>query len=158
MKAGDLRLGAWLALLVLEGLSLAIVFDSAALAALPPGWWKVVLAPAGSIMPLGTAIGGALILVSWARPGNFRFPFRAGPRAWLDVLVQVAVFAALFGATATLFGHAAARLSPAGIGWLVAGWMALVAATLIAWLRIGMPLPTVRAVLRRRASLLLLAA
>lgn len=157
MKAGDLRLGAWLALLVLEGLALAVTFDSAALASLPRGWWTVALAPAGSIMPLAAAIGAALILVSWARPGSFDFPFRARSRAWLDVLVQLAVFAALFAVTAKLFGGRAAALSPRRVGGLVAGWLALAAATAVTWLRIGMPLRTLRAVLRRRASLLLLA-
>jgi exosortase E/protease (VPEID-CTERM system) len=157
MKAGDVRLGVWLGLLVLEGLALAVTFDSAALASLPPGWWKIVLAPAGSIMPLATAMGGALILVSWARPGNFHFPFRAGPRAWLDVLVQLAVFAALFAVSTMLFGGRVATLAPGKVGWLVASWLALAAATAVTWLRIGMPLPTLGAVLRRRAGLLLLA-
>ncbi|HEY7375289.1 MAG TPA: exosortase E/protease, VPEID-CTERM system [Polyangia bacterium] len=160
MKAGDLRLGAWLALLVLEGLALAVTFDSAALASLPHGWWTIALAPAGSIMPLAAAIGAALILVSWARPGSFNFPFRARSRAWLDVLVQVAVFAALFAVTAKLFAlddRRTGALSPERVGGLVAGWLALAAATAVTWLRIGMPLRTLGAVLRRRASLLLLA-
>jgi exosortase E/protease (VPEID-CTERM system) len=157
MKAGDLRLGAWLGLLVLEGLTLAVTFDSAALASLPHGWWTVALAPAGSIMPLAAAIGAALILVSWARPGSFNFPFRARSRAWLDVLVQLAVFAALFAVTAKLFAGRAGALSPGLVGGLVAGWLALAAATAVTWLRIGMPLRTLGAVLRRRAALLLLA-
>src|SRR5262249_48376639 len=160
---GDLRLGAWLGLLVLEGLALAVTFDSAALASLPRGWWTVALAPAGSIMPLAAAIGAALILVSWARPGSFDFPFRARSRAWLDVLVQLAVFAALFAVTAKLFAldhRRAAALPPDRVGGLVAGWLALAAppaATAVPWLRIGMPLRTLGRVLRRRASLLLLA-
>jgi len=158
MKAGDLRLGAWLSLLVAEGLLLAVTFDSAALAALPRGWWTVMLAPAGSVMPLAAAVGAALILVCWAHPGSFSFPFRAGGRlAWFDLLVQLVCFAVLFGVTAKLFGGAAAALPRARVGALVAVWIGLVALTTVTWLRIGIPLSTLRAVVRRRASLLLMA-
>ena len=136
MKAGDLRLGAWLSLLVVEGLLLAVTFDSAALAALPRGWWTVALAPAGSIMPLAAAVGAALILVCWAHPGSFSFPFRAGRFASFDLLAQLACFAVLFAVTAKLFGSAAAALPPARVGALVAAWMALVALTTLTWLRI----------------------
>jgi len=157
MKAGNLRLGAWLALLVVEGLSLAVTFDSEALAALPRGWWTFALAPAGSIMPLAASIGAALILVTWARPGSFLFPFRAGRLAWFDLLVQLVCFAALFAVTARLFGGKAAALAVPRVQALVVAWIALVVVTAVTWVRIGIPLATLRGVLRRRASLLLLA-
>jgi exosortase E/protease (VPEID-CTERM system) len=159
VKAGELRLGAWFALVVAEGLALGVTFDSEALANLPVGWWTAPLHLSGTLMPLAAAIGAGLILVCWARPGTFTFGFRAGRGVWLDALLQFVSFAILFALTGVLFsaGEGGDDFAHRHVGWLVGVWLVAVATTAITWLRIGLSLRTLRQVLGRRAGLLALA-
>jgi exosortase E/protease (VPEID-CTERM system) len=118
-----------------------------------------LLRVSGTLMPLSAAIGAALILVCWARPGTFDFPFRAGRAAWLDAVLQLASFAGLFALTKLLFAGSAggARANAQHVGWLVAAWLFAVVVTGLMWLRIGLPMRFLPRVLRRRAGLLVVA-
>ena len=110
-------------------------------------------------MPLSAAIGAAVILVSWARPGTFNLPFRAGRAAWTAVALQLASFAGLFALTKLLFAGSAVASGAVTrhVGWFVAAWLLAVAVTALMWLRIGLPMHLLPSVLRRRAGLLALA-
>src|SRR5258705_3813757 len=56
-----------LALLLAEGLALAVRFDSKAVSTLAPGWWTPILDLSGSVMPAGLVLFVALLLVGWSQ-------------------------------------------------------------------------------------------
>ena len=127
------RWAALVALLLAEGLWIAVRFDTQSVASLRRGWWTPILDLAGSVMPAILALFVAVVLVVWSRAREWFAEAPAAPdppRRYLPYLAaHVLCFGALFTATRALFRPDLAR--PGG---LVALWLSAIVLTVVTWL------------------------
>jgi exosortase E/protease (VPEID-CTERM system) len=139
------------ALLLAEGLALAVRFDSAAVSSLARGWWTPVLDLVGSVMPAALVVFVALVLVGWAKAREWTAEgpvARDSPRRSLPYLaLHLLGYGALFGLSLALFRPDAARP-----GILVAAWLTAVLITVGGWLGAMLPPRVLINRLRARAG------
>ncbi len=150
------RIGAWIALLVGEGLLLGVEFDSTALDRLPSGWWSAIVALAGRAMPAAACFFAALVLavarvlrrdsrsIAW-RETRAAIPFAAA---------HVAAFAALLVASSRLF-DATRELHDPGLEFAL--WLGAIALVLASWIAALATPSSIAASVRSNAALLLAA-
>jgi exosortase E/protease (VPEID-CTERM system) len=143
---------ALLGLILAEGMSLGISFDSDSLAQLPHGWWSVLLSRAGEVMPLAAVLATGTILLA-AR--KVRGAIASAPRAHLSyrnlllLFAHLACFATLFVLSSVLFGvRPTVRDHPT---FWVAAWLSCAGLTGISWLTVLFP-PRVLVVIVRNAT------
>lgn len=144
-----------LALLLAEGLTLGVCFDSKTVEGLPRGWWSPVLGVSGWLMTAALTVLAALLLVVSARLRREGAAAASTPRrAGVLVVLHLGCFAALFALSATLFR---ADATPGHPGALVSAWLMAVALTLATWLGALAPARELIGALRGHAPVLGLA-